>query len=149
MSSEGTDDIAAAAPPSIVKAAGGLALGAGATAILVVIQAFSGFFVPTSALLWLAPIGVLGLLAAVSGLGLLRARAWAGAAGISATTLLAMVSGGWLVRAALGGFFSLFALVTPWLALAAAASAIGSLGALKKVTLARERLRAQGLDLGQ
>ena len=45
MSSESPDDIPAASPPSIVKAAGGLSLGAGAAAILIVIQAFSGFII--------------------------------------------------------------------------------------------------------
>lgn len=148
MTPDGTDEIAAATPPSILKAAGGLSLGAGATALLVVVQAFSGFVVPGSAMIWLGVVGVLGVATSASGLGLLRGRAWAGIGGAISGVLLMLVSGAWLVRATLGGFFSLFAVVDPWLAAAGAVCTFIGLGALKRVTDARERLRAEGLDLG-
>jgi len=148
MAQDGGDDIAAAAAPGIVRTAGGLSLAAGATALLVVVQAFSGFIVTGGVVVWLALVGVFGAATAAGGLGLLRGRSWAGTCAVAAGALGTLLDAAWFVRALLGGFISVFVMLAPWLALAATVCAIASLGALKRVTAARERLREQGLDMG-
>ena len=43
MSTDGADDILAATPPALVRGAGGVALAAGADALLVAVQTATGF----------------------------------------------------------------------------------------------------------
>jgi hypothetical protein len=78
----------------------------------------------------------------------MRARAGSAVAGLVASGLLFLVSTGWLLFSLASGLVSLFALLAPWVASLAIGFSTASLGPCRRVSQARARLAAQGLDLG-
>jgi hypothetical protein len=142
------DEIHAAQPPLIARVGGGIVLGAGALAILLAIQTFSGFWVSPGFTIFLAVIAVLGAATGAVGLMIMRARAWAAIAGVACAGLLFLATTTWLVASMGSGLLSLFAMGAPLLSLTAAVFAGGSIGPCRRASAARARLVAQGLDLG-
>lgn len=142
------DDIQASQPPQLAKIGGGLTLGAGALASLVAAQTLSGFWVSTRFTIALVLLAALGLAEGAFGLALMRARAWAPVAATAGSAVLFLAASVWLLVSFGGGLFSLFALGTPPLALAATIVAALSIGPVGRVAEARARLQAQGLDMG-
>jgi hypothetical protein len=141
-------DIQAAQTPSIVRAAGGSVLGAGALVLLVAVQTFSGFTLSTRATVMCAVLAVVGAASTVIGVLLMRARAGSAVLGVVAGVVLFLVTTGWLLASMAGGLLSLFAIVAPPLSLLAVTLSALSVGACRRVVEARARLLAQGLDLG-
>jgi hypothetical protein len=140
--------IQAAQVPSGVRVAGGFVLGAGVLSLLLGIQVWTGFQVPTSVRPLIHAVVTLGASAAVSGASLLRGRLWAAIAGLAASSLLALASAAWLYASFTGGLLSLFALACPAVAVFGTLAAALSIAPCRKIAAARERLRAEGLDLG-
>jgi hypothetical protein len=141
-------DIMAAQPPPVVRAGGGAVLAAGALVLLVSLQTFTGFTLSTTATAVLLVVTLFGLASAVAGLMLMRARAGSAVAGLVASGLLFLASTGWLLFSLSGGLFSLFSLLAPGVASLAIGLSAVSLGPCRRVSEARARFAAQGLDLG-
>lgn len=141
-------DMKAAQPPAVVRSGGGVVLGAGALVLLIGLQTFSGFELNTRATVILVVLSLLGLGNAVAGLRLMRARAGSAVVALLASGVLFLASGGWLVFSVAGRLFSLFALLAPGVAFLGVLLSAASLGPCRRVTEARARLAAQGLDLG-
>jgi hypothetical protein len=131
-----------------MRAGGGAVLAAGALVLLVSLQTFTGFTLSTTATAVLLVVTLFGLASAVAGLMLMRARAGSAVAGLIASGLLFLASTGWLLFSLSGGLFSLFALLAPMVAFLAIVLSAVSLGPCRRVSEARARLAAQGLDLG-
>lgn len=91
-------------------------------------------------LLGVAAIGVATRLAV--------ARRWAAIVGLALCCLIALGSGVWMVYALSNGFLAVFVLLAPVMSLAAAGLCVASLGACDRAERARERLAAQGMELG-
>ena len=79
---------------------------------------------------------------------LLSARRWAAVASVVVAALLTLSSGVWCVYAVANRFIAVFVLLAPMMSLAATALAAVSLGACDRAERARDRLAAQGLELG-
>jgi hypothetical protein len=141
-------DILATKPPPIVGAAGGIVLGAGVLAVLVGVQMWSGFHVSLVTTLLLGGLAVVGVATGACGLMIMRAREWAAIGGTGVSGLLTLVAGAWLLLSARSGLISLFGLFLPFLALLATGLSAASIGPCKRASVARARLRAQGLDIG-
>jgi hypothetical protein len=141
-------DMMAAQAPAVVRSGGGVVLGAGALVMLVGLQAFSGFTLNTQATVILVVVSLLGLGNAVAGLRLMRARAGSAVVALLASGALFLASGGWLVYSVFGRLFSLFALLAPGVAFLGVLLSAASLGPCRRVSEARARLAAQGLNLG-
>jgi len=144
----GETDITAAQPPPIVRSAGGAVLASGALMLLIPLQTFTGFIVSPLATAVLLVITLFGLASAVAGLRLMRARAGSAVGGLIASGLLFVVSTAWLLFSFAGGLFSLFALLAPMMASVAIGLSAVSLDPCRRVSEARARLAAQGLELG-
>ena len=142
------NDIAAAQPPPIVRAAGGAVLGAGALVLLVSVQTFTGFTLNTLATAILLMVTLFGVASAVAGLMLMRAGAGSAVASLVASVLLFLGSTGWLLFSLSGRLISLFALLAPMMAFLAIILSTASIGPCRRGSLARARLAAQGLNLG-
>lgn len=142
------DDIQAAQAPGIVKMGGGAALGAGALALLICVQAATGFSLSTSATIGLAVVGVSGLASAVAGLALMRVRRGAAVAAIVCSAVLLLVTSAWLLFSVSGGLVSLFALSAPPISIAAVVLSAMSLAPATRVAEARARLAESGMDMG-
>jgi hypothetical protein len=142
------EDIAAAIPPLIARAAGG-------------VVALAGIVVALTGGQTLAMVSIRGPLAAApwvllgSGVGevvlatlVFRARAWGVMGAAGASFALVMLAGAWLVISLSHGLFSLYALGGPCVSLAAAVVSLIALGPSQRASAARERLKQQGMDLG-
>lgn len=142
------EDLAAASPPLVVKAASGVVMVSGVAAVLVGLQNLLGF--ELYGIYFALPLAVLlvGLAAIVAGWVHGKARLWAAVASLVVCALEALVSALWLVVSVLSGALSLMALISLGLALFAVIAVPFSLGPARRATRARERLRAAGLDLG-
>lgn len=144
----GDDDLAPATPPLVVRAASGVVMVAGLSAVLVGLQNLLGFelygiyFVLPFALL-IAGLGEIAI-GWIHGAG----RLWAAFASLATSAIVALVSGVWLVVSVLSCALSLMALLSLGISLLAVVACPFSLGPCRRTTLARQRLRAAGLDLG-
>jgi hypothetical protein len=142
------DDILSATPPALVRVAGGLVLFAGAMAVLTGGQVFLVAVMrgPLAAVPYLL-VGA-GALDAFFGLMVFRARDWAAIGAVAVSGILMLLAFGWLVVSFGGGLFQMYAMISPFAAAAALAMSIASLGPCRRATAARERLAAQGMNLG-
>jgi hypothetical protein len=142
-------DIAAATPPFVTKAAGGVVVLAGAVVaftaaqtLMMFEQLFPPFDLGTEAQLGLAlPTIVVGAM-------LFRARAWAALAAIALSFALFLLSVLWLVATFAGGLFSVLALGAPVASAAAFVMSLLALGPSRRAARARQRMRERGLNLG-
>jgi hypothetical protein len=148
MSGDGADDILAATPPSVVRGAGGVALAAGADALLVAVQTATGFGFSGTTAVFLAVLALVGAATAASGLALMRGRGWSALGALVSSIALLLASAAWFLFSLANGLFSFFGLFAPMFALCAVVLAAVSIGPVKRVAAARDRLKAQGLDLG-
>lgn len=142
------DDILSATPAAIVRVAGGLVLFAGAMALLTGGQVFLAAVVR-------GPLAVIpyflvgaGVLDAFFGLMVFRARDWAAIGAVAVSALLMLVAFAWLVLSFGGGLFQMYAMIAPFAAAGALGLSVASLGSCRRATAARERLAAQGMNLG-
>jgi hypothetical protein len=142
------DDIAAAVPPLLARIAGGTAVLAGAIVGLTGAQTL--LIVTVRGPMASAPyfLGALGLAEIVIAVFVFRARAWAVVLAIGSSTLLALASTVWLFFSVGHGLFSLVALGAPVASVAATIFAVLAVGPSQRATAARERLGAQGMNLG-
>jgi hypothetical protein len=142
------DDIAAAAPPVLAKVSGGVVALAGAVVALTGMQTLMmvNLRAPYSAVPYV--LLALGLPHIVLGAVVFRARVWAVLCALGGTILLTLVSTGWLLVSVTHGLFSLYALGSPFVSVAALVFAILGLGPSQRASAARARLRAQGMNLG-
>jgi len=141
--------MAQAALPAKVKATAGAALVAGIFGGAHVLQLFAvigrieGLFSVFPALM-----GVESLAAVAAALFLYRARRWAPWLGVTSGVLLWATSSAWFLFALANGLVTLFGFVEPFLALLVVVLALVSRQACQATADARERLAAQGLELG-
>jgi hypothetical protein len=142
------DDIAAATPPLLARVAGGADALAGLLVALTGVQTLT--LVNLRAPYTLAPwvLVALGLPTVVLGTFVFRARAIAAIAAIGAGVVLVLASSAWLILSFTHGLFSLFAMASPFVAAAAMVLTILALGPCQRASSARERLSAQGMNLG-
>jgi hypothetical protein len=142
------DDIAAAVPPLLSRIAGGATALAGAIVGLTGAQTLLIVTVrgPMASAPWI--LGAIGLAEIVIAVPVFRARAWSVVLAIGSSTLLAITSTVWLVFSVAHGLFSLVALGAPLGSVAAIVLAVLSVGPSQRATSARERLKAQGMNLG-
>lgn len=89
-----------------------------------------------------------GLATAWLGQKVLKTRGWAAMAATGADGLIALALGYWVLLTAASGFFSLFALTLPPLALVATVFAALSIGPCRRADAARARLRESGVEMG-
>jgi hypothetical protein len=141
--------MALAALPAPVKAAAGAALVAGLFGVVDVLQLFGiirhidGIFGALPALM-----GIESLAALAAAFVLYRVRPWAPWLGMASGALLWMTSSAWFLFAAANGVVTLFGLLLPFLGLAVMVLTLVSRKACQVTAQARERLAAQGLELG-
>ncbi len=79
---------------------------------------------------------------------LVSARRWAAIAALVASALLVLASGAWGVFAVANRFIAVFVLLAPLMSIGAVLMSALAIGACDRAEKARERLRAQGLELG-
>jgi hypothetical protein len=98
----------------------------------------------------IAPIvdALLGVAAIAVAARLVSARRWAAIASLVLASLLVLATGVWAVYALSVRLFAVFIIVAPVIAVPSAVLAGVSLGACDRADKARERLAAQGLELG-
>lgn len=142
------DDIAAASPPLFAKAAGGVVALAGGVVALTGFQTM--MVVNMNSPIWPVPyvLLVLGVPHLVLGAVIFRARVWGALAAVGGTILLTLASAAWLVFGISHAFFSLYALGSPFVSITALVFAILAIAPCQRASAARERLRAQGMNLG-
>jgi hypothetical protein len=138
----------ALAIPSSVKLAGAFLIGAGVTLGVTGLQALL-FFVMRGPYQLVGPVAlVLGGGCVFFGWGVVRARARAALGGIGLGAASSLFGAAWVILALMNGVLSAIALaVVPLAGLATLLIVVG-LKDIKRIDLARERLRAQGLDTG-
>src|SRR5258708_4115226 len=146
---EELDDLAAAATPARVRAAGITLLVAGGFGALHVVQLY-GVIIVIRGPFSLAPhlMAIETVAALVVGVSLARARGWAAWSAIVVAALLAATSGAWFLFAMANGLFTLFGMFVPGLAMLALVLAFVAQTACLATARARERLEQQGLELG-
>lgn len=146
--SDGDEDVQAAAPSTLVRIAGRVSTLAGVFSIVLGLQSFVnirlvGFFA-------IAPFAqiLLGLGLAICGWMLSRGRGWAaiGSAALGAVTVLSTIV--FSVTALLGGYVTLMPVFVIISGVAGAVMAGVGIGECLRADKARERLAAQGLDMG-
>lgn len=145
-------DLAAATPPPLARAAGYAQLLAGAAGVATGLQfliAFGGLVgVP---FLWRVvcwTLLVAGVAQLLLGLATMRARAWAAIAALCLGAHAVFGLGLWWVNATLSGVVSLLPPVAGVANVAAIALTALAVGPCVRATGARNRMRAQGIELG-
>jgi len=91
---------------------------------------------------------LLGVACIVTATRLVSARRWAAIAGLVLSALLTGTTAIWGIFALTNGFIAVFVIVAPPMCLAATGIDAASIGACDRAEKARDRLSAQGLDLG-
>lgn len=99
---------------------------------------------------FIAPIlnALLGVASIAVAARLVGARRWAAITALVLASLLTFASGVWAVYAVSNRFIAVFVLIAPLMALVSVGVAAVSIGACDRADKARDRLRAQGLELG-
>jgi hypothetical protein len=141
-------DIADAMTPLSAKAGGGVVLFAGVIFTLMALQTFAlvrmkGLWIVMPVLILLVGLSLVG-----AGVGLFRARGWSGLGALIVSGVAALLSLVWLVVTIASGIFGLFALAAPALALGGIVAGAVNMGPVRRVSDARARLSAGGLDFG-
>ena len=141
------DDFATAAPTTAVRLCSGVLMVAGLLTALTGLQLVLSWLVGAVAAVpyVLLALGVSGI---AIGWHAGRARWWAATSGLAIAVLLAFVNLGWFVYAAAHGLYSCMSLISVPAAMGAAVAMVFTLQPVKRATLARARLRDQGMDVG-
>ena len=135
--------------PTFPKVAAAFTFLAGVLSALNAIQTLTSVVIRGS--FWsLVPYGliVIGAVLVYFAKNVFTARRWAALGGIVAAAVLVVASSGWLYFAVTNGFIALYAIWTPMAALLAIGLCAASLPACDRATNARDRLSAQGMNLG-
>ena len=93
-------------------------------------------------------LALVGAAIAASGLALMRGRGWSALGALASSLVLLLASAGWFLFSLSNGLFSFFGLFAPMFALCAVVLAAVSIGPVKRIAAARDRLKSQGFDLG-
>lgn len=141
-------DLAAAAPSALVRTASGFVMAGGLATALVGVQNLVGYEVTGTFFGVLVALIVLGAAAIVVGWIHGKARAWAAMTSIVLSGLLLAATLGWTVVSFMGGGVSVMSFLALALACAAIVLSPLSLGPCRRATLAQEKLKDAGLDLG-
>lgn len=135
--------------PTLPKVAAAFTFLAGVLAALNAIQTLTSVVIRST--FWsLIPYALIAIGAAIVFIAknVFTARRWAALAAIVASAVLVVASAAWLYFAVTNGFIALYAIWTPMAGLLAIALCAASLPACDRATNARERLAAQGMNLG-
>ncbi|MFH2005790.1 MAG: hypothetical protein ABI333_04295 [bacterium] len=142
------DAVSATTPTAVVKAAGGLQVGAGLLLALSGVQLLISvtFYKP-----WMEKVPyammLFGIAAMLTGLKTLRMQGWAALAGTALNGLISLLMGYWVMLTLGGGFFSLIASLVPALALAGTVLGALSISPALRADKARQVLRDSGIDM--
>ena len=143
------DDIDLTRPSGMVKAGAFLTVATGLLTVLVGIQLL---LLVTLVVPWLrlVPYALLAGGFGILWLGYktLRTRGWAAMAATGANALVTLAMGYWVLFTAASGFFSLYALALPPLALVATVFAALAIPPCRRADAARERLATAGVEMG-
>jgi hypothetical protein len=141
-------DLDALAVPSTVRLAGGVLIGAGVAVGITGLQILM-FFVVRGPYQAVAPLSILLAGGCVFfGWGVVRARAVAAKAGVVTGAGTCLFALGWAALALVNGTLSLIAVAVVPLSGLATLLVFRALPTIRSIDQARERLRAQGLDMG-
>ena len=147
MGPPGDDDFAASAPTAVVRVCSGVLMVAGLLTALTGVQLLLSRIVGALAIV---PYVLVLLGVATIGVGWMagRARWWAATAGLALAVALTLVNLGWFVYAFAGGIYSCMSMVSVPVSIGASVAMVFTLTPVRRATEARERMRAQGLDVG-
>ncbi len=140
-------DLAALSPFWPKVAAALVALG-GVCAFLGSLQTWTTVEILTEMAVFPVIDAVLGVVCILLATRLLSARRWAAITSLAVSAVLTLSTGVWGVYALSNGFLAVFVILAPVMCLAGTGLAAVSIGACDRAEKARERLSAQGLDLG-
>lgn len=130
------------------KVAAALSALAGLCAVLGSLQTWMTVEILTAAVVLPIVDFLLGVAAIGVATRLAVARRWAAIVALALCGLLLLGSGVWMIYALSNGFVAVFVLLAPVMSLAAAGLCVASLGPCDRAERARERLAAQGMELG-
>jgi hypothetical protein len=134
--------------PMIVKLGGGLAMLTGAFTLGLAIQTSLMFRMMGTMPLVLAAMIAVGIASIVTGWGASRGSARSAMAAAGTAGLVGLLGTAWAITSFLSGVFSPLSFGVVFVAVGAAVVAAVAIGPARKVTAAREHLRAQGYDFG-
>ena len=142
------DDIAAATPTSLCRAAGGALGAAGFVAAAVVVQIFASFRVLGWFTAVLAAMIAVGAAAMALGAMVLRARDWAASIAVVLAPVQLLLCGAWVFLSFRSGVFSALALMSVGLSMLASVLVPLAMKDCERASEARRALAKAGLDLG-
>jgi hypothetical protein len=134
--------------PMVVKLGGGMCMVTGAFTLGLAVQTSLLFRLSGSMPLIVGAMVVLGILACVTGWGTSQGRGPAAIAAAVAAGLVAMLGTAWAIAGFLSGVLSPLSFGVVFFATGAAVLAGLAIGPARRVTAARQALRAQGYDFG-
>jgi hypothetical protein len=139
----------AALSPFMPKVAAAIAAVGGLCGVLGSLQTWMTVDITDDAW-YFAPIvdALFGVAAIACAVRLASARRWAAIAVLVLCALLTLTSGAWCVYAVMNHLYAVFILLAPPMCLVGTALTAVSIAACDRAERARERLAAQGLDLG-
>lgn len=145
---DGDDDVQAAAPSTLVRIAGRVCTAAGVFTVVLGLQTLVN--VRLIGVFAVAPFAQLlfGVALAVGGWMLSRGRGWAAIASTVLAALTVLATLAFAVTALVGGYVTFMPVFVIIGGVAGAVMAGLSIGECLRADRARERLQAQGLDLG-
>jgi MFS family permease len=142
------DDMEDLAIPLLVKLAGGMAMVTGAFTIGLAIQTSLIFRMSGRIPAIIAAMVILGIAAVVTGWGTVQGRGASAIAAAAMSGLVALLGTAWAITGFLSGVFSPLSFAVVFFATGAAVLVALAIAPARKVSAARERLRAQGYDFG-
>jgi hypothetical protein len=134
--------------PMIVKLAGGMTMVTGAFTLGLAVQTSLIFRMSGRIPVILAMMLLVGVAAVVTGWGTLQGRGTSAIAAAGAAGLVAVLGTAWAIAGFLSGVFSPLSFAVVFFATGAAVLVGLAIAPARKVSAARERLRAQGYDFG-
>jgi hypothetical protein len=134
--------------PMVVKLGGGMCMVTGAFTLGLAVQTSLLFRLSGSMPLIVGAMVLLGILACVTGWGTSQGRGSAAIAAVLAAGLVAMLGTAWAIAGFLSGVLSPLSFGVVFFATGAAVLAGLAIGPARRVTAARQALRAQGYDFG-
>lgn len=143
-----SDDMEDLAIPLLVKLAGGMAMVTGAFTIGLAIQTSLIFRMSGRIPVIIAAMVILGIAAVVTGWGTVQGRGASAIAAAAMSGLVAVLGTAWAITGFLSGVFSPLSFAVVFFATGAAVLVGIAIAPARKVSAARERLRAQGYDFG-
>lgn len=142
------DDIAAATPTTMCRAAGGMLGAAGFVTMAVAVQIFASLRVFGWFNVILAAMIVVGVAAMGLGAMILRARDWAASIAVVLAPVMLLLCGAWVFFSFRGGVFSMLALMSVGLSMLSSLMVPLAMKDCDKASEARRSLARAGLDLG-